>query len=258
MQPLSCLPAHPERGSRSAAQWRPFIKNGDSDEVELDEPGQGSVYRQLLKQRSFKRFFVGQVCSSLGDWVALIAIVALVKRIYDDEFAIAAVLLARLGPALLFSPIAGVLADRWDRKKLMVFCDLARGALILVLPFVETIGGAVPILNSVVLLFAISAMLEMLTLAWQPAKDATVPDMVDHPKHYTHAYSLLLIGAYATFPLSGAIFGLLAKVSEFLGGVTGSVALANNPELVAFLLNSGTFLVSAGLTLTLRIAPRPT
>ncbi|HVL51646.1 MAG TPA: dTMP kinase, partial [Actinomycetota bacterium] len=78
------------------------------------------------------------------------------------------------------------------------------------------------------------------------------------PKHYTHAYSLLLIGAYATFPLSGAIFGLLAKVSEFLGGVTGSVALANNPELVAFLLNSGTFLVSAGLTLTLRIAPRPT
>jgi dTMP kinase len=112
-------------------------------------------------------------------------------------------------------------------------------------------------LNAVVLLFVISAILEMLTLAWQPAKDATVPDMVQKPKHYTHAYSLLLIAAYATFPLSGAIFGLLAKVSELLGEATGSAALGSNPELLAFLLDSATFLISASLTLTLRIAPRP-
>ncbi len=167
-------------------------------------------------------------------------------------------LLARIGPTLLFSPIAGVIADRWDRKKVMVFCDLARGALILTLPFVETVGRTIPILNPVVLLFIISAALEMLTLAWQPAKDATVPDMVDNPKHFTHAYSLLLIAAYATFPLSGVIFGLLAKFSEFLGNATGSAALGDNPELVAFILDSATFLVSAGLTLTLRMAPRPT
>ncbi|HEX2053843.1 MAG TPA: dTMP kinase [Actinomycetota bacterium] len=258
MQPLSCLPAHPERGPCSCAQWRPFIETGDSDEVELDEPGRGSIYRQLLRQPSFKRFFIGQISSSLGDWVGLIAIVALVKRIYDDEFAIAAVLLARIGPTLLFSPIAGVLADRWDRKKTMVACDLARAGLILMLPFVEAVGRLLPILNPVVLLFVVSALLEMLTLAWQPAKDATVPDMVQNPKHFTHAYSLLLIAAYATFPLSGAIFGLLAKVSEFLGDTTGSAALGDNPELLAFLLDSATFLVSAALTLSLRIAPRPT
>lgn len=195
--------------------------------------------------------------SSLGDWVGLIAIVALVKRIYDDEFAIAAVLLARMGPTLLFSPIAGVLADRWDRKRLMVFCDVARAALIMVLPFVEGIGRVVPILNPVVTLFVISALLEMLTLAWQPAKDSMVPEMVENPKHFTHAYSLLLIAAYATFPLSGAIFGLLAKASEFLGGVTGIEALGNNPELLAFVIDSISFLVSAGQTLLLRIPPRP-
>lgn len=158
----------------------------------------------------------------------------------------------------MFSPIAGVLADRWDRKKLMVFCDVARACLILTLPFVETVGRTVPFLNPVVLLFAISALLEMLTLAWQPAKDSTVPDMVTNPKHFTHAYSLLLIAAYATFPLSGAIFGVLAKFSEFLGEATGMEALATNPELTAFILDSATFLVSAALTLTLRVAPRPT
>lgn len=212
----------------------------------------------MLKQRSFRRFFIGQVSSSLGDWVGLIAIVALVKRIYDDEFAIAAVLLARLGPTLLFGPVAGVLADRWDRKKVMVFCDLARAGLILTLPFVETVGGAVPILNSVILLFVISALLEMLTLAWQPAKDSGVPDMVENPKHFTHAYSLLLIAAYATFPLSGAIFGVLAKVSEWLAGATGISALETNPELLAFILDSATFLVSAALTLALRLPPKET
>lgn len=195
--------------------------------------------------------------SSLGDWVALVAIVALVKRIYDDEFAIAAVLLARIGPAILFGPIAGVLADRWDRKKLMVSCDLIRAVLIMLLPFVETLTAYVPLLTPVILLLVVSALLETLGLAWQPAKDSTVPDMVDNPKHYTHAYSLLLMAAYATFPLSGAIFGLLAKVSEFLAGNAGLAALDLNPELLAFILDSFTFIVSAVLTMTLRIAPRP-
>lgn len=187
--------------------------------------------------------------------MGLVAIVALVKRIYNDEFAIAAVLLARIGPTLLFGPVAGVLGDRWDRKKVMVFADLARAGLILTLPFVERLALG-PLLSPVVVLFAVSALLEMLTLLWQPAKDASVPDMVDQARHYTHAYSLLLIAAYATFPLSGAVFGLLAKVSQWMGS-KGLRQLGTNPESLAFSLDSLTFMVSAVLTLTLRIAPRP-
>lgn len=188
--------------------------------------------------------------------MGLIAIVALVQRIYDDEFAIAAVLLARIGPALLFSPIAGVLGDRWDRKKVMVFSDVARAALVLILPFVETITRGVPLLTPVLLLFIVSGLLEMLTLLWQPAKDATVPDMVEDPKHYTHAYSLLLMAAYATFPLSGFVFGFLAKASVWLGEASGLQEFAINPEHLALFLDAATFLVSAALTLSLRIAPR--
>lgn len=192
----------------------------------------------------------------MGDWVGLIAIVALVQRIYDDEFAIAAVLLARIGPALLFSPIAGVLGDRWDRKKVMVFSDAARAGLVLILPFVETITRGIPLLTPVLLLFIVSALLEMLTLLWQPAKDASVPDMVEDPKHYTHAYSLLLMAAYATFPLSGLVFGALAKASVSLGEASGLQEFALNPEHLALFLDAVTFLVSAGLTMTLRIKPR--
>lgn len=178
------------------------------------------------------------------------------KRIYDEEFAIAAVLLARIGPALFFGPVAGVLADRWDRKYVMVFADVARAGLIFVLPFVETISSWIPVLNPVIILFVVSAFLEMLTLLWQPAKDSSVPDMVDDRRQYTHAYSLLLMAAYATFPLSGVVFGLLARASGWVGGTLRIEEISLNPEHLAFFLDSLTFMVSAALTLTLRIAPR--
>lgn len=213
-------------------------------------------YRELLKDGSFFRFFVGQVASSFGDWVGLLAILALVKRIYENEFAVAAVLFARLAPALFFGPLAGVMVDRWDRKKVMVWCDLARAGLILTLPFLGSISARLPILTPVLLLFVISALLEMLTLLWQPAKDSCVPEMVRDPRRYTHAYSLLLLAAYATFPLSGAAFGLLAQLSHFLGGALQATEFTINRELLALFFDSFTFLVSAGLTMTLRIAPR--
>lgn len=215
-------------------------------------------YRELLREGSFFRFFIGQVASSFGDWVGLLAILAVVKRIYDNEFAVAAILFARLAPALFFGPLAGVLIDRWDRKKVMVSCDLARAGLILILPFLGSISDRVPVLTPVLMLFVISALLEMLTLLWQPAKDSCVPEMVRDPSRYTHAYSLLLIAAYATFPLSGAAFGLLTQLSRYIGRTFEATQFTINRELLALFFDSFTFLVSAVLTMTLRIAPRTT
>lgn len=178
------------------------------------------------------------------------------KRIYNNEFAVAAVLLARLAPALFFGPLGGVIVDRFDRKKVMVFCDIGRAALISVLPFTETIGRSVPLLNPVVLLFVVSALLEMLTLLWQPAKDSTVPDMVRRDQ-LTHAYSLLLLAAYGSFPLSGAIFGLLAHVSSVIGSSFRLTTARVDQESLALFLDGVTFLASAIFTMTLAIRKRP-
>lgn len=218
----------------------------------LVDPGRRANYRKLLAERYFRRFFIGQFFSSFGDWVGLLAILALVKRIYDDEFAVAAVLLARIGPALFFGPIAGVVADRWNRKRVMVSCDLLRAALIAILPFVGTISRNVPLLSPVVLLFIVSGAMETLTLIWQPAKDATVPEMVKR-SDYTHAYSLLLLAVYATFPLSGAVFGLLANASRWIGESLQLREIVLNREHLAFFFDAFTFLISAALTLSLRL-----
>jgi dTMP kinase len=202
-------------------------------------------YRALLKEPTFFRFFLSQGFSALGDWMGMIAILYLVQRITDNEFAVAAALLARLAPALFFGPVAGVIVDRWNRKRVMVLCDLGRGALLALLPFVDSIPSSAPWLPAVVL-FAVSAALEILTLLWQPAKDAALPHMVAPPQ-LLHANTLMLAAAYGTFPLSGVAFSLLAATSRGLGFP---------PEHVALIFDGFTFAVSAAITATLVIPHR--
>lgn len=223
---------------------------------DLYDRGRRAGYIELLRRPSYLRLFTGQLLSSFGDWVGLIAILAIGKRLYDNEFLVAALLLARLGPAFLFGPIAGVIVDRWNRKTVLVACDAGRAALVLVLVFVEPIGRAIPLLNPAVLLFVISAALEMLTLLWQPAKDASVPTLVERHQ-LTHAYSLLLIAAYATFPLSGAVFGVLANASQWLWQALNLEVIRPSQEHLALMLDAGTFLMSASLMLTLAIPRNP-
>lgn len=183
----------------------------------------------------------------------MIAILALVKRITDNEFAVAAALLARLAPALFLGPVSGVIADRWDRKKLMVVCDLARGVLVLVLAFVEPISRTIHI-PAVILVFAISAGLEAGTLLWQPAKDASVPLIVPRDQ-LTRANSLILLAAYGTFPLSGAAFALLAGAGKLLGSIGGGVfdQFALKPEQLALLFDAVTFAAAGAINARLDI-----
>lgn len=160
-------------------------------------------------------------------------------------------LLARLAPALLFGPVAGVLVDRWNRKWVMVACDVGRTAIIATLPFLQTIASTRRV--QVVMLLAVSAALETLTLLWQPAKDAALPTMVKRHQ-LAPANSLVLLAAYGTWPLATAALGLLVWASRWLGQTFETLReLALNEEHLAFFLDAFTFLVSAVITATLLI-----
>lgn len=186
----------------------------------------------------------------------MIAILALVKRITADEFAVAGMLFARFLPALIFGPFAGVILDRWDRKKVMVFCDLARGGLIATLPFIDALSQRVSLLGPIALLFMISAILEMLQILWASAKDSTVPDMVRGPQ-LTRANSLMLLAAYGTFPVAGTAFGFLVPASKWLGKTFDFLNfLRLSEENLAFYFDTLTFGASALLTSTLVIRGR--
>ena len=185
------------------------------------------------------RLWIAQLFSSGGDWLALFAILITAKDIGGGtpEASVAYVMIARFLPGLIFGTAAGVLVDRWDRKRTMVVCDLGRAITLLWLPFVDFVWQLV----------LASLILEGFALLWAPAKEASVPNLVPREK-LTGVNSLSLIAAYGTFPVAaGAAIGLasLATVIERVDQFGVVEFLRIDKESMAFYLDAVTFVVSA-------------
>lgn len=203
--------------------------------------------RRLFHSPSFFRLWLASLVSSFGDWVGFVAIIAMTARISQGsgETAIAFVLSARLLPGFFLGPIAGVLLDRLDRRRMMIVCDIGRAAVFAFLPFVDTVLGLV----------AASLVLEGLTIAWSSAKEATVPNLVP-ASALPSANSLSIAAAYGTFPLGSLTFSLLAKVAESLGKIDALSTIRVNQESIALWADGLTFVVSAVLVSTLVLPKR--
>lgn len=172
----------------------------------------------------------------------MIAIAILAQNI-AGETGVGIVLMARVVPGFFVGPIAGVLVDRWDRKRIMVLADAFRAVIIFSLPFVP---------NLFYLLVA-SMLLESLTLVWGPAKDASLPHFVK-PSQLSHANSLSLIAIYAPWPIASLVFASLSAFGGFLGRTVPALeGLTNNEESLALWIDSLTFGFSALMVATLVI-----
>ena len=198
---------------------------------------QASTLR-LFGTPAFFRLWLAQVVSSLGDWIGFVAVTAIAARIgkSSPDAAIGLVLSARLIPGFFLAPAAGVFLDRWDRKKVMVVCDIGRGATLATLPFVDTLPQLV----------LASFALEIFTLLWSPAKEASVPNLV-RPEFLATANSLSLVAAYGTFPIGSALFAAMAGVAK---------AVDLSQEAVAIWFDVATFFVSAVMISTLKLPKR--
>jgi dTMP kinase len=199
---------------------------------------------RLFGSREFFRLWLGQVVSSMGDWLGFFAIVVIAERVggASAEASIGLVVGARIVPGFFFATIAGVLVDRWDRKRTMIVCDISRGLVLATLPFIDTVWGLV----------LASFLLEIPTLFWSPAKEASVPNLVP-ADHLTTANSLSLVAAYGTFPLAGLIFAGLAKVADSLGRLEGLEGLRVDQATVAIWFDVVTFFVSAIVIATIAL-----
>src|SRR5215208_1615710 len=93
-----------------------------------------STNDSLLKNARFLRLWIGQGISFVGDAVSMVALVVLVAQITGSASAVGGALVARLLPTLA-SPLFGVLADRVDRRIVLVTSDIARAVLVLGLVF---------------------------------------------------------------------------------------------------------------------------
>ncbi|MFQ5967134.1 MAG: MFS transporter [Acidimicrobiia bacterium] len=195
----------------------------------------------LIRKGPFARLFWANSLSSIGDWVTLFATLELAGDIGGLGGTLVA-LLARVIPGLLFGAIAGVVADRLDRKRTMIISDVGRALLVLLLPFVGDITS----------IFLISFAMEILSLIRQPAREATVPHLVP-PGSLVTANSLSLVGSYGTMPVGALLLTLFGALVTLFDLTFDAV----DPKLtMAFVFDSVTFLMSAAIVATIPI-PKP-
>jgi dTMP kinase len=210
-----------------AEQSAPFIPPS------REETGLPPAFWRVFGTRSFFKLWIAQVVSSLGDWIGIIAILAIAARISGGSgAAVSLVMVARVVPGFFLATVGGVIVDRFDRRRVMVTCDIGRAALLGLLPFVDSLLGLV----------LVSFALEILSLLWGPAKDASIPNLVD-TKQLTSANSLGLFAAFGTFPLASLAFALLAYAAAWLSGLSDFLNV--DREFLALWVDGVTFLVSA-------------
>jgi dTMP kinase len=200
--------------------------------------GRLGAYGALLRNRNYRLWFLSAFGSGLGDWTGLVALQVLVTQLSERGsrlalFALGGIMMARMLPSLLVGPVAGVLADRYDRKRLMVVTNLVRGCLFVAIAFS----------TDLVALFALTFVVECFSLLFLSAKDASLPVLV-RKDHLTQANQLNLLVTYGTLPIGAlsatAMIGIAALLRQ--AGLVGA-----NATVLALLVNAATFLISAAL-----------
>jgi dTMP kinase len=193
--------------------------------------------REVLAIPDFRRLWKALSLSSLGDWLGLLAQSSLAVSLAGGgyagrSYAVAGVFVLRLIPAVLFGPIAGVVADRLDRRWTMVAGDSARCLLFISIPVIGTLWW----------LFAATFLIEIAAMFWIPAKEATVPNLVP-PRLLESANQVSLLTAYGTAPIAAGVFTSLALITKALASQWAFFTA--KPVNLALYFDAITFLISA-------------
>ena len=123
----------------------------------------------VFANRRFRALWIAQLVSTIGDSLVDIAAAILVYRVTGSALAVGLVLMATAAPALLVGLFAGVAVDRYDRKRIMVVCDLLRGAIVLAIPFLISLG--------VWWLYLAVALVSAVGTFFQPAHSSVLPEI---------------------------------------------------------------------------------
>jgi len=184
-----------------------------------------SEYLNLLnRNKNFSYLWWGNVISLLGDWFNLLASAALITQLTNSGVAISYLFLVRYLPIFLFSPIAGVIADRFDRRNILITADVLRAFTVLSFLFIRSA-------DQLWLLYLLTAIQFMLSALFTPARSAILANIVDQK-------DLVIANALDSFTWS-----TMLALGSFLGGVVAAI-FGNQ---TAFVMDALTFGISAFL-----------
>jgi MFS family permease len=172
-----------------------------STSVEQAEPAaRPAGYLELLRRnRDFRLLWAGQVISQLGDWFDTIALFTLVQNLTGSGRAVALVLVARFLPSVVLGPLSGVVADRFNRRHIMIASDVARAVVVLGFLLVRSA-------EQVWLVYVLTVLQLGFSAFFEPARSAAIPSVVSERELVT-ANSISSVTWSAMLTLGAAVGG---------------------------------------------------
>lgn len=176
----------------------------------------------ILAQRDFTFLWLGQLISRIGDTVRLVALPFYIYGLTGSALATGAMFMAQLLPPLLLGSFAGVLVDRWDRKRTMIISDILRAVCLLPLLAVSS-------QESLWILYTVALMLSIISVIFNPARRSLLPRLVDE-KDLVAANSMDAVGD---------------NVARLIGPSLGGIALAFGGLTSVILVDALSYILSA-------------
>ncbi len=231
--------------------FRAASGKGGADRGQL---GRGAERRNHARQpgvlsvKPFRRLWIALSLSSLGDWLSIVALTVLAPSLASGgvvakSSAVGGVWLATLLPALLVGPLAGAVADRLDRRMVMIVGDVIRGLLFL----------SIPLFPNLTWIYVAKFLAGVTSQFWNPATAASIPNLVPKDK-LERANQLSLLTTYGTAPLAAGLFSVLALVSEGISRVT-PLFHTSNVDLALY-FNAASYGISALTVYFIREIPK--
>jgi hypothetical protein len=188
--------------------------------------------------REWRRLFSAYVISSFGDEFTRIALFARVYSLGGQVEGLAGVAIAQFLPSIVFAPLAGILADRGDRKRWLVLTDLTRAPVLIGIAFVDSLG----------LIVALTAVQAALTAVFRPVEAALEPDLLEGSESSSHDQGRpdLITRANAMRVGVRQILGILGPA---LVGVLLEIAGAR----VALIVDAATYALSGAILFGLQV-----
>ncbi|MEX1278264.1 MAG: MFS transporter [Chloroflexota bacterium] len=188
--------------------------------------GSLASYRRVFANPALARLMIGEFVSSIGDWLYLVALLVVVYNSGASPVVLGIVGAARIVPYILLSVPAGIVADRYDRRLILIVTDLGRGIIMLALTALTLVDG--PIIAVV----ALSLLAACFSAFFSPAIGSLIPSLVADERELGPA---------------NAAWSSLDNLAFIIGPAVAAILIAVGSIPLAFFLNAVTFVIIAAV-----------
>ena len=192
-------------------------------EAPIRFPGEGpGGFRTVLQFTAFRNIWFAQLAAQLADKFLLFSLIILAYNISGGSTPVAVTLLTYTVPAVLLAPPAGVIADRLNRKQIMMWCNFGRAATIALIPLAAIVPG---LKQDFVHLLVITLVFSAVGQLFGPAEAAVIPTIIPRSALIT-ANSMSLLTMVLTLVVGGALAPILSRIDLYAPYWVGAALLA--------------------------------